>query len=211
MDWSSNPLFETAFALGRAHAKTNPDSCALPPLLFLTDPERTPEPWLQAGRLPGGAGVVFRWFGRPDSVEVGRRLADVSRARGLTFLVGADADLAETLGADGLHLPERLVADATALRRRPGWLMTGAAHSPEALGRAAVAGLDAALLSPVFPSLSPSAGEAIGPERFETWVARTRLPVYALGGVTQTTALHLSQSGACGLAVVGGLMSGRGA
>lgn len=209
MDWSSNPLFETAFALGRAHAKANPDGCALPPLLFLTDPDRTPEPWLQAGRLPQGAGVVFRWFGRPDSVEVGRRLADVSRARGLTFLVGADADLAETLGADGLHLPERLVADATALRRDPDWLMTGAAHSPEALNRAAVAGLDAALLSPVFPSLSPSAGEAIGPAPFSAWVAQARLPVYALGGVTQTTAPHLSHSGACGLAVVGGLMSGR--
>lgn len=204
MDWSSNPLFETAFALGRTHAEANPGGLALPPLLFLTDPERTPEPWVQAGRLPPRAGVIFRAFGRPDALAVGERLADLCRENSLFFLVGADADLAAALAADGVHLPERAVHEAPALRaRRPAWLITGAAHSAQALDRAAEVGLDAALLSPVFASLSPSAERPLGAALFTEMARTARLPVYALGGVTARTAPDLLSSEACGLAAVG--------
>jgi thiamine-phosphate pyrophosphorylase len=174
--------------------------------MFLTDPDRTPEPWHRASRLPPGAGVVFRWFGRPDSLQTGRRLAEACREVGLTFLVGADEALAEALDADGLHLPERALGEAPAIRRRrPGWLITGAAHSREALEAASVAGLDAALLSPVFDSGSPSAGAALGPQTFRALAQAARLPVYALGGIDANTAPTLAGSAACGLAVVSAL------
>jgi len=174
--------------------------------LFLTDPERTPEPWVQAARLPPGAGVVFRAFGREDRRTVGARLAEVCRAHGLIFLVGADEELAGDLEADGLHLPERNLGQAVAVRaRRPGWRLTGAAHSPAALAIAGQAGLDAALLSPVFASRSPSAGAPLGADQFRAWTQRAGLPVYALGGVTRETAPDLADSGACGLAAVGAI------
>ena len=206
MDWSSNPLFETAFALGRAHAKANPGGPTLPPLLFLTDPGRTPEPWRQAARLPQGAGVIFRWFGRADTLEIGRRLAEACRQGGLTFLVGADEAIAEALGADGLHVPERMLAEAPEIRRRrPGWLMTAAAHSRQALDAAADAAFDTALFSTVFPSTSLSAGAPLGAKAFAKAVKASRLPVYALGGVNALTAPALAASGACGLAVIGAI------
>lgn len=176
----------------------------MPPLLFLTDPERTPRPWEQAGRLPPGAGVVLRWFGRDDSRSVGRRLAETCRATGLIFLVGADAALAEALDADGLHMPERDLGLGLAIRaEHPDWFVTGAVHSERALRRAAEMGCDAALLSPVFGSFSPSAGEPLGVERFQALVADAGLPVYALGGVTEASATALVGSSACGLAAVG--------
>jgi len=178
----------------------------LPPLLFLTDPERTPRPWEQAERLPPGAAVVLRWFGRDDRLEVGRRLAEACRQRGLGLLVGADGGLAEGLGADGLHLPQRdLEAAARWRRRHPAWLLTGAAHSPQALDTAAAVGLDAALVSPVFASASPSAGKPLGVETFRAWVANAGVAVYALGGVSELTAPRLVGSGASGLAAVGGI------
>lgn len=196
----------TAYDLGVAWTAANPGARALPPLLFLTDPERTPEPWVQAGRLPPGAGVVFRSFGRPDAEAVGQRLAEVCRTRGLIFLVGADEELAVDLEAEGLHLPERNLGQAVAVRaRRPGWRLTGSAHSPAALATAGRAGLDAALLSPVFASRSPSAGAPLGVDRFRAWTQRASLPVYALGGVTRETAPELQDSGACGLAAVGAI------
>ena len=178
----------------------------MPPLLFLTDPERTLKPWEQASRLPPGAGVVFRAFGREDGRAVGQRLAEVCRTRGLVMLVGADEGLAETLGADGLHLPERDVGQTPAIRaRRPDWLITGAAHSQAALAAAARAGLNAALMSPVFASASPSAGAPLGARRFADWVGGAGLPVYALGGISEMTAPGLADSGACGLAAVGAI------
>ena len=169
----------------------------------MTDPDRTPEPWTQAARLPAGAGVIFRGFGLTGAEAAGRRLAGVCRAQGLRFLVGADAELAEALDADGLHLPERSLRDGPRHRRRhPDWLMTGAAHSLEALELATYSALDAALISPVFDSTSSSAGEPLGVARFSDWVAGAGISVYALGGVTVETAPRLIDSGACGVAGV---------
>jgi thiamine-phosphate pyrophosphorylase len=180
----------------------------LPPLFFVTDPDRTPDPGAIAERLPAGAGVLFRGFGRPGAEDAARRLAEIARRRGLTLLVGLDGSMAEAVGAHGVHLPEKALSQAPALRaRRPDFLITGAVHSAAALERAAEAGLDAALLSPVFASASPSAGAPLGVERFSELVAGARLPVYALGGIDSASAGRLAHSGAAGLAAVEGVLS----
>jgi thiamine-phosphate pyrophosphorylase len=119
------------------------------------------------------------------------------------LLIGADA--VRVAGA-GAHLPERAAARAGAVKRvRPAVVVTAAAHSLPALVRARRAGADAALLSVVFESRSPSAGPPLGPVRFAALVRRAGLPVYALGGVTPKNASRLLGSGAAGLAMVEGL------
>lgn len=183
----------------------------LPRLFFFTDPARTPDPEAVLRRLPRGAGVVFRAFGDPDAVRKGRRLARIARRRGLTLLAGADPALAACIGADGVHLPERAAREAHGLKRsRPGWIVTCAAHSRPAIVSARRAGADAAFLSPVFESASPSAGRPLGPLRFAALVSTARLPVYALGGVGAKTAPRLAKSGAAGLAAVEALGSEAG-
>ena len=178
----------------------------LPGLLFFTDPARTPDPEAVLRRLPKGSGVVFRAFGAPDAFEQAARLRLIAKTRRLIFLVGADARLAAAVKADGVHLPERGVAQAAAIRRRhPTWLFTGAAHSPKALCKARRSGLDAAVLSPVFASRSPSAGAPLGRVRFEAWIRAAGLPVYGLGGISERTAQQLRASRAAGLAAVDGL------
>jgi thiamine-phosphate pyrophosphorylase len=173
---------------------------ALPPLLLFTDPQRTPNPAAIATRLPRGAGVVFRAFGAPDAVETGQALARVCRRRGLTLLVGADPRLARRLGADGLHLPERLAAKARRFRGR--FLVTAAAHSLPAALRAKRAGVDAVVVSPVFPSRSPSAGRPTGPRALARLARDVKTPVYALGGVNADNARKLAATGVVGLAAV---------
>jgi thiamine-phosphate pyrophosphorylase len=190
-------LWRTARTLGRRTRGRKP----LPPLLFFTDPARTPHPERTLPTLPRGAGVVFRAFGAPDARERGRRLAALARRHGLIFLVGADAPLARAVRAGGVHLPERLARLSRRLRR-PGWIVTAAAHSLPALLAARQAGADAAVLSPVFPSRSASAGRPLGPVRFAALVRAAGLPVYALGGVDAQTARRLVGSGAIGLAAI---------
>lgn len=175
----------------------------LPTLWLFTDPDRTPDAAAAAARLPRGAGVVFRGFGRPDAEARARELATAASSRGLVLLVGLDARLAAAVGADGVHLPERALHLAPRLRRaRPGWIVTGAAHSAGALHRAAMAGLDAAFLSAAFPSRSPSAGRPLGPVRLAQEVGRARLPVIALGGVDARTARRAAGAGVTGVAAV---------
>ena len=174
-----------------------------PRLMFFTDPERTPDPVAVIERLPAGAAVVYRAFGAADAQAVARSLRSATRRRGVLLLVGRDEALAAAVGADGLHLPEsRLHLGPAIRRRRPGWILTGAAHGASGLRRAAEAGLDAAGLSSVFESSSPSAGPPLGPVRFAALVRAANLPVIALGGVDARNARRLVGTGAAGLAAV---------
>lgn len=175
----------------------------LPTLLFFTDPARTPDPEAIARRLPPGTAVVFRPFGAADAEARGAGLLAIARERKLRLLIGADAGLAARLGADGVHLPERLAHRARRLKAaRPHWLVTAAAHSPRAARRALLAGADAVVISAVFPSRSASAGAPIGPIRLAVLVRRLAGPAYALGGVDNKTARRLKDAGLVGLAAV---------
>ncbi len=188
----------------QARAKARRTSVrVLPPLILMSDPQRIPDLEAVARRLPRGSAIVLRAFGARDAVAQGRRLAAIARRRGLVLLAGADPALARSIGAQGVHLPERLAHRAGPLKRaRPDWLVTAAAHSAPACRRAFAAGADAVMLSPVFESRSPSAGIPLGPVRFAAVVRRAGGPVYALGGVDPHTARRIAHSGAVGLAAV---------
>lgn len=182
----------------------------LPCLLFFTDPVRTPDPETIAERLPRGAAIVFRTFGAADAEARGWRLLAVARRRGLKLLIGADAELARRLGADGVHLPERLAHRARRLKAlHPRWIVTAAAHSPGAARRGLSAGADAVVISVVFASGSASAGAPMGQVRLARLVRGLGVggldgPAYGLGGITDKTARRLLDAGLVGLAAVEG-------
>jgi thiamine-phosphate pyrophosphorylase len=202
-------------ALSRTAARLRPwlvRGKPLPNLLFFTDPERTPDPERVAERLPAGGAVVFRAFGAPDAAVQGRRLREITRRKGLPLLVGADPALALAVEADGLHLPERLASTLPRLREtRPDWLITIAAHGLEAACAGVAAGADALVVSPVFPSRSPSAGAPLGVDGLKRLVEAVETPVYALGGVRANTVARLLDTGIVGIAAVEALSAPVGA
>ena len=198
-------LWEAASVLARDAAKVSRSrhraGLNLPPLLFFTDPDRTPRPWETAARLPAGSGVVFRHFGRADARETALRLREATRARDGLLLIGLDTDLAERVAADGVHLPGRALDLARGLAvSRPDWMITGAAHSRPVLD---TPGLTALIVSPVFLAGGPSSiRPALGLEGFTAWVGAAPCPVYALGGIDSGNVSSLAGSGACGIAGV---------
>lgn len=206
-------LWEAASVLARDASKVSRrDGMAgrrLPPLLFFTDPHRTPRPWETAARLPVGSGVVFRHFGRADAHDAALRLRDATLARKGLLLIGLDVDLADAVGADGVHLSERALGQATGLvAARPDWLVTGAAHALTALS---TPGLDALIVSPVFQAGGASADRpALGLTTFTAWAEAAPCPVYALGGIDGGNAQSLIGSGACGIAGVSAIQSAFG-
>jgi thiamine-phosphate pyrophosphorylase len=212
MELKRRGLIAEAAKLGRLAQKRKPPkalsarSGALPHLWLMTDPDRLPDPVGTALRLPKGSGIIYRSFGRPQALVEALAIADLARQRDLTLLIGADEALAHRVGADGVHLPERMMGHAKRLRaRHPNWIITTAAHSPRAIAKAARLGLDAALISPVFVSQSPSAGRPLGQTRVAKWVHRANLPVIALGGIGHKNARLLSGTGVCGIAAIDGL------
>jgi thiamine-phosphate pyrophosphorylase len=175
---------------------------ALPALLFLTDPERTPDPVSIAARLPAGSGIVYRHFGADDRFEVAPKLAALARRRALKLLIAADPTLALEVGAHGVHWPEARLGEARKWRGRFS-VQTASAHSRRATERAASIGVDAALVSTVFPSNSRSADAPMAPLAFTRLCQMVSLPLFALGGVTATNASQVA--GAGGLAAIEGL------
>jgi thiamine-phosphate pyrophosphorylase len=198
----STALWRAARVLGRQRRRgQSRNGKSLPVAWFVVDPDRTPDPSAIAQRLPRGAGVIFRHFGRPQALDQALKLARIARRRGLVLLIGADEALAAKAKADGVHLPERMSGGVRRLKaRRPHWIVTVAAHSPAALRRAS--GADAAVLSTVFESRSPSAGRPIGVVRLSALAHASDTPVIALGGVTSSTARRLGGSSVAGFAAV---------
>jgi thiamine-phosphate pyrophosphorylase len=189
-------------ALAAQARRLNRDAGAsgIPALFFFTDPERTPDPVATARHLPRGAAVVLRHFGAPDRGRTARRLATICRSRGLVLLIAADMALARRVAADGVHWPERLLPD----RRPPGFrLVTAAAHSGEALAKAWAAGVDAAVLAPVFRSSSGNA--PLGLFHASQLARAAKLPVVALGGVNADNVRRLAGRGFAGVAAVDAL------
>lgn len=176
----------------------------LPGLLYLTDPDRTPDPSRTARYLPEGAGIIYRHFGAADRSETAAALAKIATRRGLVLLIAADPALALHVGAHGVHWPEAKRREARRWKTAFA-LQTVSAHSPAALREAAQFGFDAALVSTIFPSNSQSAGEAMGPVRFRRLAHLSPIPTYALGGVNAGSGARISQAG--GLACIEGIES----
>jgi thiamine-phosphate pyrophosphorylase len=193
-------LARAAAALNRAQHSD------LPPLVLMTDDERLPDPLAAARTLPRGSMVVVRARQSSHRAKLARALKPIARRRNLTLMIANDPVLVDRVRAAGLHLAEANARWAADWRvRRPHWLITVSAHSLSACGRVARLGADAAFLSAVFATASHPAARNLGPARASRIARQAPLPVYALGGITTSTAARLSGSGFAGLAAVGSL------
>jgi Thiamine monophosphate synthase len=202
-------VMRTQPSLAEARQRLKPPAAAhpLPPLILMTDRARLADPLAAVRALPRGAAVIVRDYEYRDRAALAASLQRVCRRRGMRLLIAGDWRLAVSVGADGVHLPEwqvrRGVRPPPGFRRR--WLVTAAAHSPAAVRRAAALGVDAVLVSPVFPTTSHPGKPTLGPIRFARLVRLSPVPVYPLGGITPTTAKRLAGCRAAGLAGIGGL------
>jgi thiamine-phosphate pyrophosphorylase len=155
------------------------------PLVMMTDDRKAD--WAAAARkLPPGSVVVVR--ARDDA----RRRAVAERLAGLVrLLIADDPALAAEIGADGLHLPQARMREASHWRARfPHWIITSSAHSLRALMH--TQSLDAVFLSPVFATSSHKGAPPLTPVRAACIAALSPVPIYALGGITAHNAVQLA-------------------
>jgi len=187
--------------------KARKNSCRLAPLVFMTDPERVPHIEKIIKGLPQGAAVIYRHFGRPDHLAEALTLRQMTFSRKQQLLIGADPELAVKVGADGVHFRrDSAVIQPSLWRQRcPYWTISMAGlKSGHYSGDLSV--LDGLLVSSVFKSNSPSAGEPMGVKTFREQVKSLPCPVFALGGINSRSAPALIDSGAAGIAGLEGLL-----
>lgn len=136
--------------------------------------------------------------------ELRQRLAEqliaLARPLGGKVLINQDAALARQVDADGIHLTAAQLAAATV---RPDFAWVGAScHDADDLARAALLGVDFAVLGPVFPTPTHPGQATLGWAKLETMLERCPLPVFALGGVRPGMDDIAQQHGAHGVAVM---------
>jgi thiamine-phosphate diphosphorylase len=126
------------------------------------------------------------------------------RERGVPFIVNDRLDVAEAIGADGVHLGEHdLPIDLARQRMGPGFLIGASPTDVEQAAAARMHGADYVGLGPVYVTGSKTdAGAAIGLDGLAERIHAAKLPAIGIGGITVDNATDVVLAGADGVAVI---------
>jgi len=139
--------------------------------------------------LIGGVEAVLV---REKSLTSAKLLALASRLRQMTatyqarLIIHSQADVAEAVGADGVHLASAEITSVAAIRqwlREPEMSVSVSCHNAAELALAHEMGADFSLLSPLFPTNSHPGAPHLGMDLFDELVSDAKLPIIALGGI----------------------------
>jgi 8-oxo-dGTP diphosphatase len=143
---------------------------------------------------------------REPGLDAARRAAFVHAAvelchqYGAQVLVNSDAGLAAAAGADGVHLPARLLAGLDARPALP--LVAASCHTAAELEAAARLGCDFAVFGPVRATASHPGVPGIGWEGLAAALGVPPLPTFALGGLGRADFDAAQRAGAHGVAAI---------
>jgi 8-oxo-dGTP diphosphatase len=130
---------------------------------------------------------------------LGHKVVALCRANGARLLVNTDIQVAQEIGADGLHLSTQQLAQ---MEGRPPFAWVGATcHDEGALAKAAQLALDFVVLGPVVEGASGTSRAPMGWQRFSRLIEDYALPVFASGGLARAYLETAWTHGAHGVAV----------
>jgi thiamine-phosphate diphosphorylase len=156
-----------------------------------------------------GAGVDLLQVREPD-LSGGELTALVRRVKAATantaarVLVNDRVDVALAAEAHGVHLKGESIDTAIVRRLVPdGFLVGRSVHSAEQAEQAARDGADYVIVGTVFETASKPGKGPTGLRVLREAVARCRVPVLGIGGMTVERASEVAATGAAGLAAIG--------
>ena len=127
-----------------------------------------------------------------------RQLIDLAGARARVLLNGT-ADDARRLGCAGVHWTARALAEAPS---RPRDLIVGAScHTHDDVMRASLLDVDFVVVAPVLATPTHPHAAPLGWDGFAQTIVGTRVPVFALGGLTHAELATAIAQGAHGIAM----------
>jgi len=159
--------------------------------------------------IAGGADIVQLRDKRGDhraTLELARQFAPLARAANVIFIVNDSTEIARLSGAHGVHLGQEDLqrTSVTAARNILGAtaVIGVSTHSLTQALDAEKRGADYIGVGPVFPTATKPKAKPVGLKLVTQVAANTRLPFFAIGGVTRNNADKVFAAGARGIAVV---------
>ncbi|MGB9886141.1 MAG: thiamine phosphate synthase [Moorellales bacterium] len=162
--------------------------------------------------LEGGAEVIqlrAKTWATRRVLEVGQRILERCRRRGVPFLINDRADVAWALGADGVHLGQDDLPLSCARRLLgPQKVIGVSVDTVEEALEAEAAGADYVSLGPIFPTTTKlDAGPVVGLEGLARIRRRLSLPLVAIGGINAANAARVLAAGADSVAVISAVVA----
>ena len=138
-----------------------------------------------------------------ELVELGKKLRLLTSNYGTRLFINSRADIAEQIGANGVHLTETSV-NANEVKRNFRDLIVGVStHSLEGAHLAETQGADYITFSPIYETPSKASyGPPQGLDSLRQVTQAVRLPVLALGGITLHRVPECLKQGAFGVALI---------
>jgi thiamine-phosphate pyrophosphorylase len=139
-----------------------------------------------------------------ELLELTAKAVAMAEPTGVKILVNARFDVALAAGAAGVHLPGGSPAAAGwRTITPPGFLIGASCHTLAELRRSQEDGADYAVFGPVFAPRSKTSDLAPrGLEGLARAARAVKIPVLALGGITEDNAEDCAAAGAAGIAAI---------
>ena len=135
-------------------------------------------------------------------------LRNLTRKYGAKLFINDRADLALACEADGVHLATNSLPIAVTRKiLGPDKLIGVSTHTTDEISFAQDQGADFVTFGPVFFTASKAAfGPPVGLEKLQEACSRTRIPVFALGGINLNRVDDVIASGAAGVALISAIL-----
>ena len=143
-------------------------------------------------------------------LQEAQELNALCRRYGVPFLVNDRPDLAQIVGADGVHVG-REDTGLTEARKQLGVnaVLGGSAHTVEEALLAEKQGADYLGVGAVFPTSSKSDVGEMSYETLKAICKAVSIPVVAIGGISGENVGKLAGSGICGVAVISAIYAAK--
>jgi thiamine-phosphate pyrophosphorylase len=143
-----------------------------------------------------------------DILRLGLALQSIATPRGVSLIVNDRVDLAMAMGLTGVHLRANSLPIPVVRRLvGPDCVIGKSTHSLAEVQAASQEGADYIVFGPVFdtPSKRPY-GPPLGLNQLTEACRISKVPVFAIGGVTGASVPSVRRAGAYGVAVIGAVL-----
>ena len=176
------------------------DRTLLPEDRFLTS--------IEAALKGGVRAIQLREKDLPENElnSLAKDVLKLTRSYNALLFINHRAELADDIGADGVHLTESSVAVRKVRKQYPDLLIGKSTHSLESAKRAQHQGADFVTFSPVYETPSKQQyGSPQGLEKLQQVCAGLDIPVLALGGIDLSRTSTVRKHGAFGVGLIRGI------
>ena len=156
--------------------------------------------------LMGGVRVLQlreKYLSDCELIELGSQLRILASSYNARLIINSRADIAEKVGADGVHLTETSAHANEVKSTFPNLIVGASTHSLEGAHIAETQGADYITFSPIYETPSKANyGPPQGLDSLRQVSKEVNLPVLALGGITLHRVSECLEQGAFGVALI---------